>query len=52
MGFSEIWCIFLKGSCGRVIDDEDDDDDEEESGLGSNKWPLGSGTFPRDLRHQ
>ena len=31
--------------------DADDDDDDEESGLGSNEWPLGSDTFPRDLRH-
>ena len=44
------WCIVLKGSCVGVFDDNDNDDDEE-SGLGSNKWPLGSVTFPRDLRH-
>ena len=49
-GFSDILRIVLKGSCVGVFDDNDHD---EESGLcGSNKWPLGSGTFPRDLRHQ
>ena len=30
---------------------DEDDDDDEESSLGSNEWPLGSETFPRDLRH-
>ena len=42
----------LKVLCGLVFDENDDDDvDDEESGLGSNEWPLGSDTFPRDLRH-
>ena len=36
-----------------MFDEDDDDDDDEESDLCSNKWPLGSDTFPEiyDTRH-